>query len=299
PRPRAPPQQRGEVPTRCATIGSGDSPSGGPGTLDWLGWEPAIVPGYEIECALGRGGMGVVYKARQIGLNRTVALKMVSPARLDDPRKRVRFLAEAEAVAAVRHPNVVQVYEFGQTDGRPYLAMEFLNGGTLSDRIRQHGRLDPREAAEVVEKVAQGVEAAHLQGVVHRDLKSANILFASAECGARNAELKTQAPGSNSGGSHSALRTAHSALQPKVTDFGIAKRGGIDLTVTGAVLGTPAYMAPEQAKGEGKFAGPAADIYALGVILYECLTGRPPFTGVDTWEVLRRVATETPEPVHT
>src|SRR5262249_51568815 len=148
------------------------------------------------------------------------------------------------------------------------------------------------------EQVARGVQAAHDVGVVHRDLKPANILFASAECGARNAELKTQAPGSNSGGSHSALRTAHSALQPKVTDFGLAKRGGgYDLTISGVVMGTPAYMAREQAKGEGKFVGPAADVYALGVILYEALTGRPPFLGEDPSRLMIRVVSEDPPPV--
>jgi serine/threonine protein kinase len=210
--------------------------------------------------------MGVVYEARQVGLNRTVALKML-PAEYAEPHELVRFLSEAEVVAAVRHPHVVQVYEYGQCGSRPYFAMEHLGGGSLVDLIRKSGRLAPATAAELVEKIARGVQAAHDLGIVHRDIKPQNVLL---------------------GGDG----------EPKVTDFGLAKRGGrTDLTRTGAVMGTPHYMAPEQAAGKTKFVGPAADIYALGVILYECLTGRTPFAAEDTVRLLARVVEDEPAPV--
>ncbi|MBY0514900.1 MAG: serine/threonine-protein kinase [Gemmataceae bacterium] len=232
---------------------------------------------------LGRGGMGVVYKARQTTLNRVVALKMVLSGAHAQECDRLRFLAEAEAVAAVKHPNVVQVYEFGVSDNLPYFAMEYLDGGSLSALLGEHGRLPAGVAARVVEQVARGVQAAHDVGVIHRDLKPGNILFANAEGGLRNAERKTG---------------PHSELLPKVTDFGLAKRGGgYDLTLTGAVMGTPQYMAPEQAKGAGKFVGPAADIYALGVILYECLADRPPFTADEPAVVLARVVADDQPPL--
>jgi tRNA A-37 threonylcarbamoyl transferase component Bud32 len=223
------------------------------------------VPGYELREPLGKGGMGVVYKARQVGLNRIVALKMVLGGHRAEPRELIRFLAEAEAVAAVKHPHVVQVHEYGEADGRPFLAMEYLPGGSLADRLKAHGRLDPIAAARLVGTLAGAVQAAHDQGIVHRDLKPANVLFD--EAGA-----------------------------PKVTDFGMAKRrGGSDLTATQAVMGTPAYMAPEQARGDTKFVGPGADVYALGVILYECLTGTRPFAASDALSLLRKVAEEEPE----
>ncbi len=204
---------------------------------------PEGVPGYELLEPLGEGGMGVVYKARQGTLNRLVALKMVLGGHRAGAKELIRFLAEAEAVAAVKHPHVVQVYEYGEADGRPFLAMEFLSGGSLSERLEAQGRLDPPAAARLVGTLAGAVQAAHDQGIVHRDLKPGNVLF-------------------------------DEAGEPKVTDFGLAKRGGgSDLTATQAVMGTPAYMAPEQARGDTKFVGPGADVYALGVILYECLTG--------------------------
>ena len=196
------------------------------------------VPGFEILCELGRGGVGVVFKARQLSLNRIVALKELLGTA--DERATIRFLAEAEAVAAVKHPNVVEVYEFGDTGGRQYLALEFLPGGTLEDRIGgpDKKKLPPIEAAALVEKVARGVAAAHEQDIVHRDLKPSNVLF-------------------------------DPAGEPKVTDFGLAKRTtGVELTRTQAVMGTPAYMAPEQARRETKFVGPPCDVYALGVVLY-------------------------------
>jgi serine/threonine protein kinase len=235
-----------------------------------------IVPGYEIIGELGRGGMGVVYKARHLKLNRIVALKMVLNAQHTDSRELGRFLLEAEAVAAIRHPYVIQVYDSGEVHGRPYMAMECLEGGSLISRVRSGGKMAPRHAAELLLKIARGVQAAHDRGIVHRDLKPHNVL------------LDTPPPGSAPG----------TWGEPKVTDFGLAKRGGAsDLTQTGAVMGTPAYMAPEQARGETKNVGPLSDVYALGVILYECLTGTVPFAGEDAWSVIRQVISVEPEPV--
>ena len=223
------------------------------------------VPGYDLLALLGEGGMGAVWKARQTNLNRLVALKMVLGDQRAGSKELIRFLAEAEAVAAVRHPHVVQVYEYGEANGRPFLALEYLPGGSLADRLKRDGRLDPKAAAELVGMTAGAVQAAHDLGIVHRDLKPGNVLF-------------------------------DDRGTPKVTDFGLAKRaGGGDLTSTQAVLGTPAYMAPEQARGETKFVGPRADIYSLGVILYECLTGAKPFLAPDQLALLRRVVEEEPE----
>jgi serine/threonine-protein kinase len=179
-----------------------------------------------------------------------------------------RFRTEAEAVAALAHPNVVQVYEVGEHQGRPYFSLEFCAGGSLADRLNGTP-LPPREAARLVETVARAIQHAHGRGLVHRDLKPANVLMA--------------ADGT-----------------PKVTDFGLAKRVGADQgrTATGAVLGTPSYMAPEQAGGQGKRVGPAADVYALGAILYECLTGHPPFKAASPLETLQQVLEHTPTPPH-
>jgi tetratricopeptide (TPR) repeat protein len=215
-------------------------------------------PGLQIQDELGRGGMGVVFRAVQRRLNRTVALKMILSDRPPERAEVTRFLAEAEAMAAVRHPNVAQVFDCGEHDGRPYLAMELLTGGTLKERLPAKG-MRAAAAAELVERLAHGVEAAHAAGIVHRDLKPGNVLFDAADT-------------------------------PKVTDFGLAKRGGrADLTRTNAVVGTPAYMSPEQARGDTKFAGPPADVWALGVMLYECLTGRRPFTAPDPVGLLHQV----------
>ncbi|MCE9562038.1 MAG: protein kinase [Planctomycetes bacterium] len=222
------------------------------------------VPGYEILGELGRGGMGVVYKARQQSLNRLVALKMILGAGTGDSPAVIRFLTEAEAVAAIRHPNVVQVYDHGQSCGQPFMALEYLAGGTLADKIRDGKRLEAREAAGVVEKIARGLQAAHGQGIIHRDIKPGNVLF-------------------DEGG------------EPKVADFGLAKRADSDLTRTGAIMGTPAYMAPEQADGHTREVGPAADVWSVGVILYECLTGTRPFVAKRTDELLVKVLMSDPD----
>jgi tetratricopeptide (TPR) repeat protein len=222
-------------------------------------------PRFRIEGEIGRGGMGVVYLARQLPLNRPVALKMLLGGERAEPKELIRFLAEAETVAAVRHPHIVQVYEYGESAGRPYLALEYLPGGTLSGRLKAGGALDARPAAELVEKLARAAQAAHDQGIVHRDLKPGNVLF--------------DADG-----------------VPRVTDFGLAKRGTTDLTRTQVVLGTPAYMAPEQTQGRGKFATPETDVWALGVILYECLTGARPFDSADSQALLKQIAEDEPAP---
>jgi tetratricopeptide (TPR) repeat protein len=220
------------------------------------------VPNYRIERELGRGGMGVVYAAVHEPLNRRVALKMIRDGRLADAISAARFAREAEIVAQMRHPGIVQIYEVGQHDGRPYLTLEFVAGGSLDRRLA--GRpLPPAEAAWLVEQIARAMAHAHEQGVVHRDLKPANVLL--------------DADGT-----------------PKVTDFGLARYGTSVLTTGHVAIGTPAYMAPEQAQGRTQEIGPAADVYALGVILYECLTGRVPFTGLTPLEIMERVVSAEP-----
>jgi WD40 repeat protein len=220
------------------------------------------VPGYEVLGVLGRGGMGVVYQARQVRLGRVVALKMVLAGAHASAQELARFRAEAEAVARLQHPNIVQIYEVGEEQGRPYLALEFVEGGSLADKLRGTP-LPAREAAQLTETLAQAVHAAHEKGIVHRDLKPANVLLTQTGVA-------------------------------KITDFGLAKR--LDAatlhTQTGAILGTPDFMAPEQA--EGKVVGAAADIHALGALLYQMLTGRPPFLAASALDTLLRVRHEEP-----
>jgi serine/threonine-protein kinase len=222
------------------------------------------IPGYEILGELGRGGMGVVYKARQTGLGRLVALKMILAGAHAGPQELSRFRREAEAVAHLQHPHIVQIYEIGDQEGRPYFSLEFVAGGSLAQRIAQRP-LSPRQAAELVATLARAVHAAHEQGISHRDLKPANVLVTVAGV-------------------------------PKIADFGLAKclHAGPNLTESGAILGTPSYMAPEQAGGKSKAIGPACDIYALGGILYELLTGEPPFQGPTPLETLMQVLSEDP-----
>jgi len=240
---------------------------------------PPDIPGYELLGELGHGGMGVVYRARHVRLNRLVALKMIRAGAHASPALLARFHVEAEALASVQHPNIVQVFEVGAHDGCPYLAMEFVNGGSLRELLA-HQSPPARAAAELVEALARAMHVAHLRGIVHRDLKPGNILLVSGE-------WPPDAP-----------LTPHPSplTTPKVTDFGLAKRltEGKDQTCTGVVMGTPGYMAPEQAAGRNRAIGPATDIYALGAILYEMLTGQPPFHGDGDMDTLRKTVSEEP-----
>jgi tetratricopeptide (TPR) repeat protein len=225
--------------------------------------EPAFGD-YELLEPIARGGMGVVYKARQVSLDRIVALKLISDGVLAGDAAIARFRTEAAAAAGLHHPNLVAIHEIGEHAGRLYFSMEYVAGPTLAALVKD-GPLPARRAAEYVRAAAMGVQAAHDQGVLHRDLKPSNILVDERD-------------------------------QPRVADFGVAKRldGASDLTLTGQILGTPAYMAPEQARGGGASVGPAADVYSLGAVLYHLLTGRPPFTAETMTDVLRQVAEREP-----
>jgi Protein kinase domain len=225
-----------------------------------------LVPGYEIQGELGRGGMGVVYKARQIRLNRLVALKMILAGGHAGQADLARFHTEAEAIAHLQHPNIIQVHEIGEHDGKPFFSLEFCTGGSL-DRKLDGTPLKPQDAAQLVQTLARAMHAAHEKNVIHRDLKPANVLLA--EDGT-----------------------------PKITDFGLAKKlDDVGQTATGAIMGTPSYMAPEQASGLSKAIGPAADIYALGAILYELLAGRPPFKAASALDTILQVVGEEPVPL--
>jgi WD40 repeat protein/tRNA A-37 threonylcarbamoyl transferase component Bud32 len=244
---------------------------------------PAQIPGYDILSELGRGGMGIVYKALDLKLKRFVALKMSRTGELAD-YELARFRAEAEAVARLRHPNIVQIYEVSEFQGRPFFAFEYVDGGSLADFLRGVPQ-PPRASAQLVEAVARAMHVAHQHGIIHRDLKPANILLASGQL---------EAPPV---GPPLSPQTGRIFL-PKIADFGVAKL--LDKhslhTATGAVLGTPNYMAPEQAWGVEKTrpVGPTADVYSLGAILYEMLTGRPPFVGETPLDTLQQVVTQDP-----
>jgi serine/threonine protein kinase len=241
------------------------------------------IPGYQILAELGRGGMGVVYHAVQTRLGRPVALKMILAGEFAGSADRIRFMTEAEVVARLHHPNIVQLYEFNVHNGIPYFSLEFVDGGTLERRLARQP-LPPAEAAALLETLARAVQYAHDHGVVHRDLKPSNILLeplprhGSDQAPAGGQSSHKHLHGNSSFGTLSCV-VREAAVVPKVTDFGLAKStaGSTGLTQSGAVMGTPSYMAPEQAEGKGREVGPAADVYALGAILYECLTGRPPF----------------------
>lgn len=268
------------------------------------------VPGYEILGELGRGGMGVVYQARQLGLQRTVALKMILNGAQAGPKHLARFRAEAAALARLQHPNIVQIYDVGEAAGRPYFVLEFVAGGSLAQHL--HGKPQPvQPAARLVETLARAVHAAHANGVIHRDLKPGNILLQKMED--KKEQERQEQPTLQADGDTAVFSTDfrlatndHCLLStpyfPKITDFGLAKRADGDAetaeprgpTVTGEILGTPSYMAPEQAMSPRQPVGPAADVYALGAILYELLTGRPPFTGETPLDTVLQVLHDEP-----
>jgi serine/threonine protein kinase len=260
-----------EVPT--ASILADDSRPGAVAPTQALPGETGSIrsawptlPGYEILEEIGRGGMGRVYKARQIKLNRLVAVKMILAGRYATPDEMARFRREAETVARLQHAHVIQIIDMGEHDGEAFVVFEYVEGGTLAQKL--NGKpLPAAEAAKLVEILARAVGAAHRRGILHRDLKPGNILL-----------------------------TADG--MPKITDFGLAKclDAASQRTPSGAILGTAGYLAPEQADGQGRQVGPAADIYALGAILYELLTGRPPFRGPTPLETVLQAISKAPVP---
>jgi tetratricopeptide (TPR) repeat protein len=252
------------------------------------GEERPAMAGYEILGKLGQGGMGVVYRARQVGLNRIVALKMIKAGAYAEPEELLRFRAEAEAVARLQHPNIVQIYEVGEQNGLPYFSLELVEGGSLEKKLAGTP-LPARAAAQLLETMARAVHAAHQRGIIHRDLKPANILLQK-KPESRNPKSEKE------GGVVSDFEFRISDFEPKVTDFGLAKRLDVPVshTQSGVILGTPSYMAPEQAQGKG--VSPAADVYALGAILYDAVTGRPPFKAESPLDTMLLVLSEDPVP---
>ncbi|MBI1830574.1 MAG: protein kinase [Planctomycetes bacterium] len=257
------------------------------------GADAASAPGrrvgdYELLQEIGRGGMGVVYRAQDTKLNRLVAVKVMRQERFADAQDIDRFRRDAELLASLQHPNIVQIYHAGEVDNVPYFAMELVEGGSLAHKLADGWLPTPKQAAELVRVLAEAVQHGHGKGIIHRDLKPANVLLQIADC-----RLQNETPGSQS-----AICNLQSEI-PKITDLGLAKRldDRDSLTRTGAVVGTPSCMAPEQAKGDSKNVGPSADIYSLGAILYELLTGRPPFVGASLVETLEEVRNHQPWPV--
>jgi WD40 repeat protein len=234
-------------------------------------------PGHEILGELGRGGMGVVYQARHLALKRLVALKMIRHGEQAGPAELQRFRRDAEALAHLQHPNIVQIHEVGAQQGQPYFSLEFCDGGSLAALLREKP-LPPQEAAPLVATLARAMQYAHERGVIHRDLKPANVLLS------RKSDIRNPTSGMRG-----------SDFEPKITDFGLAKKlDDVGQTQTGAIMGTLSYMAPEQAAGRTQEIGPLADVYALGAILYECLTGRPPFQAATAFETIRQVLEDEP-----
>ena len=242
------------------------SPQGPNGSIKTSRTRVRYFGDYEIREELGRGGMGVVYRAQQVSLNRPVALKMIKAGLLADDSELRRFQNEAEAVALLDHPGIVPVYEVGEHEGQRYFSMKLVTGGSLADRLGAY-KGDPKAAARLLAEVAEAVHHAHMRGILHRDIKPANILLD---------EKGT----------------------PRVTDFGLANRveADIEMTASGAILATPAYMAPEQASGHRGSVTTATDVYGLGALLYAVLTGRAPFAGDSAVEMLTRVREQSPEP---
>ncbi|MEC7680372.1 MAG: serine/threonine-protein kinase [Planctomycetota bacterium] len=225
---------------------------------------PVVIGDYRLEDEIGRGGMGVVFRAKQISLNRTVAVKMILRGRLASDTDIGRFLSEAKATAKLEHPNIVPVYEAGDMEGRAFFSMKLIEGPTLSERVAAQP-LRQRDAASLVAKIARAIGYAHQQGILHRDLKPSNIIIASEDI-------------------------------PMVTDFGLAKQvdSQMDATRSGALVGTPAYMSPEQASGRTHLLGPGSDIYSLGCVLYYALTGRSPFLADTPMDLVMQVIEQEP-----
>ncbi len=227
---------------------------------------PSRMGDFELLEELGRGGMGVVFLARQVSLDRRLAVKMILRGQLASAGDRQRFLVEAQAAARLDHPGIVPVYQVGEEGGHMYFSMKYIRGHTLADRLG-NGPLPSRDAARIMIQVSRAIGFAHQQGVLHRDLKPSNILIDTDQ-------------------------------QPHVSDFGLAKRDADahDLTRPGAIIGTPAYMAPEQASGRGEFAGPASDVYSLGAILYHLITGEPPLHAATPVDLVMKVIEQDPSP---
>lgn len=232
-------------------------------------WPPQLpfrMGDYQLLEHVGQGGMGIVFRAKQISLGREVAIKMIQRNRLNSPEDHQRFLAEAEATARLEHPGIVQVYEVGEFEGTPYFSMQFIRGETLAQRL-QNGPLPQRQTALLMAAVSRAIDYAHKQGILHRDIKPSNIIL-------------------DEGGT------------VRVTDFGLAKFFGTNdnLTRTGAILGTPSYMSPEQASGRSNQLGPTSDVYSLGTVLYHLLTGRPPIVADSPLELALKVLEQEPVP---